>query len=184
MRLFAAIPVSGEAQAALGGALEQLRATDMPVKWTRPDALHLTIKFLGDVMPDQLASLCHVLEDAGRGTPILTMSLTEVGGFPAAGRAKVLWAGLEAEPALELLVDRVERGCVPLGFPVEGRAFRPHVTLGRLRPDRRLTAAEACKFEAIRVEGAFSAAELVLFESIPGSGGPRYVPRHVVGLGR
>jgi 2'-5' RNA ligase len=59
------------------------------------------------------------------------------GAFPGFDRPRVIWAGLEPDPALELLQHRVEQEFGPLGFPPDGRPFRPHLTLGRAARDAR-----------------------------------------------
>lgn len=174
MRLFAGIPVSGTAESALLGVLARLQQTGWPVRWVRPEGLHLTVKFLGEVAEDRLRAVADTLAVAASGTGMLAFGCTGLGAFPSLARPSVLWAGLEAEPALELLVDRVERGCTDLGFPLEGHPHRPHVTLGRVRRDERLPASAAALLEAERVAGNFTAERLVLYRSHPGAGGSRF----------
>ena len=66
------------------------------------------------------------------------MRLATLGAFPTTTRPRILWLGLEAPPALELLQHRLERGGEDIGFPPEGAPFQPHVTLGRMREGHRL----------------------------------------------
>ena len=85
---------------------------------------------------------------------------------------------------LELLVHRVERACAGLGFPVEGRPFRPHVTLGRVREGRRLPEPAVRAIEGAELPAAsFMAERVVLYESLPGPGGSRYEERATFPLG-
>jgi 2'-5' RNA ligase len=174
MRLFAAIPLGGEVQRSLAGLLDRWTRRDWPVRWVRPQGLHLTVKFLGSIEPERLAAIAAGLGRASAGTPGLTLGLRELGAFPSFERARVLWAGLDAEPALELLVDRVERAMADLGFPLEGRAFRPHVTLGRLKDGARLPPAAIREIEDAAPGGSCLADRLVLYESRPGPGGSVY----------
>jgi len=183
MRLFAGIPVGGEVRAALQELLAGWRGLPWPVRWVRDDGLHLTVKFYGAVLEAQLERLSETLADASRGTPMLPLALAELGGFPTLARAHVLWAGLEAPPALELLVDRVERRSAGLGFPLEGRPFRPHVTLGRLRDHARLPQEAVRQLEQATPGGNFVADQLVLYESRPGASGSTYHPRATFPLG-
>jgi RNA 2',3'-cyclic 3'-phosphodiesterase len=94
----------------------------------------------------------------------------------------VLWVGIEAEPSLELLQDRIERGCEAIGFPPEGAPFQPHVTLGRVREGQRLPSRglddHAEGFEPV----PFVAEELVLYESMLTTQGPRYESRLTLDL--
>jgi 2'-5' RNA ligase len=79
--------------------------------------------------------------------------------FPGVARPRVFWAGITAEPPLELLQHAVERELAPLGFPTEARAFRPHVTLGRAERD---AAAGDLRRAAERIAAAaFSGSALV-----------------------
>ncbi len=174
MRLFAGIPVTGAAAIELARVLARLQQTGWPVKWVRPEGLHLTVKFLGEVAEDRLSAVADTLAPAAAGTGILTFGCTGLGAFPSFARPNVLWAGLAAETALELLVDRVERGCADLGFPLEGHPHRPHVTLGRVRRGERLPSSAAALLEAEQVVGNFTAERLVLYRSHPGAGGSRF----------
>lgn len=183
MRLFAGIPVGGEIGTALAAFLRQWRAEPWPVRWVRDDGLHLTVKFYGEVAPEPAAALSAALEQATRGTPILPLQLGGIGAFPSLARAHVLWAGLEAPPALELLVDRIERASAELGYDLEGRPFRPHVTLGRLRDNARLPLEAVRQLERVSPEGNFVADRLVLYQSRPGPGGSTYHPHATFPLG-
>lgn len=129
---------------ALWDAIEPLRRRDLPVKWARPDGIHLTLKFLGDVEEAREPELRTALGQAagggekGGGEPrSVTVHIEGFGVFPDFHRPRVVWAGVAPEPALELLQHRVEQAFGPLGFPAEARAFRPHLTLGRAAREAR-----------------------------------------------
>ncbi len=174
MRLFAALPVGGEAAAELERLLEEFRRLEWPVRWVRNNGLHLTVKFLGEVGVDRVNRVRETLAAAASGTPALPFAPGELGAFPNLTRPKVLWAGYESETALELLVHRVEQGTEALGFPVEGRPFRPHVTLGRLREGATLPPNAAARVEQQALRASFVAERLVLFESKAAPDGPVY----------
>lgn len=174
MRLFAALPLGGAAAREVGSALAEWSAAGWPVRWVRPEGLHATVKFFGAVAPDRVESVAEMLAAAARGTGPLTLAATEYGAFPSLERARVVWAGYQPEPALELLVHRVEQGAESLGFPVEGRAFRPHVTVGRLKDGARLPAAAVHGLEARALTAPLEATALVLYQSVTGPGGVRY----------
>lgn len=174
MRLFIALPVQGAALEELSRLVERCAATDWPVRWARPDGLHVTLKFLGEVGPERVAPIAEMLGAAVARTGPLPCHPGEIGGFPDLGRARVLWAGYEGEPALELLAHRVEDGAQRLGFAVEGRPFRVHVTLGRLRDGKRLSPEALGRLEAMTLRESFVADRVVLYRSHPGPGGSRY----------
>ena len=116
------------------------RREPLPVKWVRPENIHLSLKFLGDVDESREGELTLALKQAaGKRTEPrpLTLQITGFGVFPDYHRPHVLWAGVTPEPGLELLQHGVEQAFAPLGFPTEARAFRPHITLGRAERDAR-----------------------------------------------
>ena len=110
------------------------------MKWVRPENIHLSLKFLGDVEETREPELVAALKraaGAGHEPRPLTLQITGFGVFPDYHRPQVLWAGVTPDPGLELLQHGVEQAFAPLGFPTEARAFRPHVTLGRAARDAR-----------------------------------------------
>jgi 2'-5' RNA ligase len=175
MRLFAALPVTGEAEGELRTLLARYRGMDWPVKWVRDEGLHVTVRFLGEVAEGRAPQVRERLRAAVAGTPPLSFSATELGAFPTLSRARVLWAGYESEPALELLVHSVEQAMTRLGFPGEAKTFRPHVTLGRIRDGARLPREGFGALAEERLAGGFVAERLVLYESRTGAGGSRYL---------
>ncbi|MBA2458774.1 MAG: RNA 2',3'-cyclic phosphodiesterase [Gemmatimonadales bacterium] len=184
MRLFAAVPLPEPARAEVAGLLDRLRRRELPVRWVRDEGLHLTLKFFGEVAAERVGAVEEAIRLANEGSEPLAMRLDDLGAFPTASRARVLWVGVEAPPALELLQDRLERRCEAIGFPPEGSPFRPHITLGRVRDGERC-ALEAVEEAAAPVEPLpFLATDMVLYESVRGRGKPRYEPRLTVELGR
>jgi 2'-5' RNA ligase len=181
-RLFAGIPVPEPARTELAAVLDGLAGRGWPVRWVRPEGLHLTLKFFGTVADDVADGLAGALAAAAAGTGPIPMTTTTLGAFPAGRPARVLWIGLDSPGSLELLQDAVERACVPLGFEVEGRPFHPHITLGRVTEGQHLPAGAIAGLPPV---GAipFLADRVVLFQSHPGRGGSVYTPRHSFGLG-
>lgn len=174
MRLFAGMPLGGEAAGAAARALARLERRGWPVKWSRPDQLHLTLKFFGDVPEEGAAPLADALEGAVAGRAGIPAALAGYGAFPTPARARVLWLGLDAGPELELLQHEVEVRTAPLGFPPEGRPFHPHLTLGRVREGQRLPADAAGVFEAAPLGLPLSLDTVVLYRSQLGPAGSRY----------
>jgi 2'-5' RNA ligase len=109
-------------------------------RWAPREQLHVTLAFLADVPDRALDDLVERLaRAAGRRTPF---SATVAGGgaFPDVGRARVLWAGLELDEPGRTELERTAAGARAAasraGVPVDGRRFRPHLTLARLgRPE-------------------------------------------------
>ncbi len=176
MRLFVALPVTGDAQAELTALLAEYRGTEWPVRWVKAEGLHLTMKFFGTLSTDRLDALIDALAGAVAGTPLLSLMPRELGAFPNFARARVVWAGYEAEPALELLAHRVEQATGVLGFPPEGHPFRPHVTLGRVREGAALPHAAVGRMERCVLTRGLVADRCVLYDSVNGGGGTVYTP--------
>jgi RNA 2',3'-cyclic 3'-phosphodiesterase len=183
MRLFAAVPIPDPARSQIMGLLARFRASEWPVRWVRDEGLHLTLKFFGELAPDRLEVIEEAVRIAARDTGELPLQLDELGTFPGGSRGRVLWIGFATPPALELLQDRLERGCEAIGFPPEGTPFRPHVTLGRVREGQRLPRGGLSEFSKAYQRVACLASELVLYESVLTRTGPRYETRLTLSLG-
>lgn len=182
MRLFAGIPVPHPALSHVAAILQDMQARAWPVRWVRPEGLHLTLKFFGSVPEATAKALVPALASASDGRGPIPLTCTILGSFPPGKRAKVIWLGVDGPGALELLQDAVERACVPLGFPVEGRPFNPHITLGRVK-DGDMLPAHALESVKAEPDIPFLAEELVLFQSHPGRGGSVYHELHTFSLG-
>jgi 2'-5' RNA ligase len=177
MRLFAGIPIVDEARREIVALLGALRDSGWPVRWVHEEGLHLTLKFYGEVAPERLEVIEEAVRFAGQGAGPLALRLHDLGAFPSAARPRVLWLGIDGPPALELLQERLERGGESIGFPPEGTAFQPHVTLGRVREGHRIPPHGLEDFVETYARVAFVGAELVLYESVLTTRGPRYEPR-------
>jgi len=177
MRLFMAVPLPPEVERATVETMRRLKAANWPVRWVGEDGLHVTLKFFGEVTSDRIDVLAELLERATREMMPVAMSLTGLGCFPNTARPRVLYLEAEADTGLELLQDRIERGADGLGFPPEGRPFRPHVTLGRVREGHRLPSGWHDVAAELAPVAPFLVDRVVLFESELGDGAPRYQPR-------
>ena len=143
-------------------------------RWTPREQMHVTLRFVGDVDGGVFDDLRAALGEVS--PPAFAMRLKALGHFPPRGEPHVLWAGVTPEPALELLQHGVEQAFEPLGFPTEGRAFRPHVTLGRTARDARprdLAGLEAA-FAQIPFDRTVTISELDLMQSTLRPDGPVY----------
>ena len=157
--------------------LDRRRGSGWPVRWVPDEGLHLTLKFFGEVAPERLDVIEEAVRFAAQGTGPLDLRLDELGAFPSTVRPRVLWIGIDAPPALELLYDRLERGGEAIGFPPEGSPFRPHVTLGRVREGHRLPSDGLDGYAGSYERSPFVARRLVLYESLLTTQGPRYESR-------
>ena len=133
-RLFIALELPPDVLKAIGRVQNDLKSAlgSRSLRWTRPEGIHLTLKFLGDVPTGQIDAIkAGMAQAASAGRPFELRALG-LGCFPNLDRPRVLWAGLtgEIEP-LRALQAAVEQQIAPLGFPAEARGFSPHLTLAR-----------------------------------------------------
>ena len=104
------------------------------VRWTRPENVHLTLKFLGEVPETKLDDIRPALRNACANHTAFDATLDSFGAFPSPRRARVIWAGVGVgSERLRALAADVEAALEPLGFEREGRDYVPHATLGRAR---------------------------------------------------
>lgn len=132
MRLFLAIEFDAATRSAVFAAAAPLRAAAPALAWVPETRLHLTLKFLGEQPESAAARVAAAMDRVAAGHAALPSSLGPFGAFPNFRRARIVWIGMDADPPLELLHHDVELACDALGFPVDGRPFRPHVTLARV----------------------------------------------------
>jgi 2'-5' RNA ligase len=134
IRAFVAIAMPEAVRAALGVAVAEISAT-RDIRPVRPEGIHLTLKFLGDIDPARVGPISRAMEGVGRAAPPFSLSLGSTGMFPeTGGPPRVLWVGLTGhlEP-LQTLWVTLEDATSALGFPRDRRAFNPHLTLARIR---------------------------------------------------
>lgn len=131
-RIFVAIPVSNHLQLALSRVKPHSSAG---MRWVAPKNLHLTIRFLGEISEEQLGRVFSAVSQAAREGPgPFTLHVEGIGAFPSTNQARVIWAGVSGDhKPLTQLYERVQARLHDVGFPVEKRPFRPHITLARLR---------------------------------------------------
>jgi RNA 2',3'-cyclic 3'-phosphodiesterase len=142
VRTFLAVEVAAPIHAALVDLKHELERCDAGVRWVRDEALHATVKFLGGVEESALPALRAAVADAIGGAVAPTAAVRGLGAFPNLKRPRVLWVGIECQP-LTAIAAAIDRALEPLGFAPEARAFRAHVTLGRVNSMRNWSALEA-----------------------------------------
>jgi 2'-5' RNA ligase len=185
MRLFFALELSTAVAAELEAAVAPLRELEAGLSWVAPAKRHLTLRFLGEVGDGAEPVLVAAAERVASAHRPFDMELAGIGGFPNLRRSRVVWCGVRPEARLELLHHDLEIACEAVGYEVEGRPFRPHVTLARVRTPLPEERARAFARAARRI--AFSATQWVervaLYESTLAPDGARYRRVHAATLG-
>ena len=176
-RVFCAVELPAEVRARLEDHVRQLRreVPDAAASWSRVENIHLTLKFFGNVELNRIQKISEAADRAVREFSTFQVVVGGTGVFPRASRPQVLWIGVD-DPTEQLatLQQRFENECKSEGFTKEDRAYRPHLTIARLRkPEGARQLADAhlqIKFEPIEVE----VKEIVLFRSELSPKGSKY----------
>ena len=169
MRLFIGIALPPSLSALLAKAAHTLVAAEgQPrprITWTRPENMHVTLSFLGQVDPSRLDQIQHAL--ATIHAPQLKLQLNGVGSFPKSG---ILHTQIKPSPSLLNLAEQVFQSMEICGFPRERRPYTPHITLARSKEPIDIHH----RTENPVFQQSFTAHELRLYESITGSEGAHY----------
>jgi RNA 2',3'-cyclic 3'-phosphodiesterase len=165
MRLFIAITIPDDVRNALAQFIEELRGVAPDAKWVRAENLHVTLKFLGETDPAKLPAIQKQLASINHMEPV-SFSFHGLGFFPNPRYPRVFWVGMETSVNLILLAENIDEEMNEIGFPLDKRAFTPHLTLARLDPPGMpAQLAAAAKENEERRFGSLTTNEFHLIES-------------------
>ena len=109
---------------------------DLPVKWVKPDNLHITLVFIGSIRDEELSEVCKITKEAVSENSSFSINLNRICYAPPKKiPSRMIWAGGERIKELADLKDDLEKSLIHTGmkFVSEDRNFKPHITLGRIR---------------------------------------------------
>jgi RNA 2',3'-cyclic 3'-phosphodiesterase len=180
IRAFIAIELNDHIRHELSRIQSLLKRADADVKWTEPENLHLTIKFLGDTPIDKLPEINSVLEQTANAFHPFDIEIQELGAFPNTHAPRIIWAGVTRQAdQVTAIASMIESGLEPLGFKKADRAFSTHITLGRARsPDGKVCLSRAIAKTALPTGLTQKISRLILFQSELTSSGPVYSTIH------
>lgn len=141
-------------------------------RWVEPDNLHITLRFIGEVDEDVAEDIDEHLTTIA--APAFDLSIGGLGRFGDRRGARILWVGVEPQPALVHLRDKVESACVRAGLEPDGRKYRPHVTLARFRDPGGQRVDQVVAANTDWQAGTFRARSFILFSSHLGRSGAHY----------
>ncbi len=145
---------------------EGLRRVGAEVGWVAIPSIHLTLKFLGEVEPSSIPRMAEALQISTSSIRSFGLRLRGLGCFPSDKNPRVIWCGIEGDrDALVQLQGIVEKTCETLGFPPEDRAFKPHLTLGRVKGKRNLQPLIDCIKIGSGLEHSFHADHFNIYQS-------------------
>ena len=182
-RVFCAVEIPEHVHARMQDHVRQLRETvpDVAPSWTRIENIHLTLKFFGNVALDRIPKISTATSRAAKEFSSFPIGVGTTGVFPGPSRPQVLWIGVsDSTSKLSGLQRRLEEECEIEGFEKEDRAFRPHLTLARMRKAegaKRLAEAHLhMQFDPAEI----TLTELIVFRSELSNKGSRYtaISRH------
>jgi 2'-5' RNA ligase len=181
IRTFIAIELDASARRGVVAATRALREQlgGGRVRWARPETLHVTLRFLGDIEPSRVPSLAAALRAELCSVAPFELGIGDFGAFPSLRRPQVIYLEVGPPELLAALAGAVDRGVVRAGFPSESRSYRPHLTLGRVRRGNRepVTASVTAPAEVLVVD------EITVFRSELARSGATHTPLERIALG-
>ncbi len=180
MRAFIAIELNEYVRKALLGFMKEARRPDAAVRWVRPEGMHLTLKFLGEISSTQESDIGDALDEVTARHESFALDFSGLGTFPPKSRIpRVIWAGIDQSRPLADLNQDLEDALEPLGFPRERRQFHPHLTLGRVKSPHGLDRIlQLVQNHELTPFGSLTVPEVVLFKSTLKPSGAEYSRLH------
>ena len=134
IRTFVAIELDDEVKRHITAAIDELRHRQIDsLRLVRPEGVHLTLKFLGDIDAARVPQIAEAMTTVAAWHEPFSLTLGTPGAFPSATRARVLWLGVEGRlQRLRLLQADMDEALTEIGFPAERHSFNPHLTIGRI----------------------------------------------------
>jgi len=182
LRTFIAISLNTGVKEELAVLIDKLKTSGADVKWVNPENIHLTLKFLGYILPEKIEEVKRVLgRIRGKFTPF-KITFSGVGAFPKLSYPRVIWVGInggkeDTKHVYELLEAELEK----IGFKKEDRDFSPHLTIGRVRSGKNKAALKSCIENLSFSSGEILEVEhITLFQSTLTPKGPVYTPLYEV----
>ena len=177
IRAFIAIKLPDFIKKDLKDTQKTMVANGIKAKYTSPENMHLTLKFMGDIDYDLLPEIRDILTRSAQYVKPIKLSLKGIGAFPNSRSPKVIWAGINGETQkLETLHARLEQRLSNIGIPEEKREFYGHLTLARLKKNKFRVQKFGRVIQQIDEFGShqFTADKLTLFQSRLMPEGPIY----------
>jgi len=184
IRCFLAIDLPESLRPGLALVQGELKKAQADVRWVPPGNIHITLKFFGNVTDAEVPAIINAAREVAAGQAPLTLKVTGAGAFPSVRSPRVVWLGLGGDLLpLTHFFHRLEKALAQLDYPPEGRAFNPHLTLGRVRsPEGRAQLSRA--LEKLVVDWPpFPVREIILYQSVLSPKGSTYTPLEVIKLG-
>lgn len=176
IRTFIAVELPDQTRLDIANLQKDLASAGLKLRWVKPQNIHLTLKFLGDVDGDKLADICDSITAVSCQHQLFDLQPKGLGCFPGLRNPRVIWVGISGTlEVLRALQSDVENALIPFGFNAEKRPFRGHLTVGRVKsrvsPHK---LAEALRTHSDFNSEVFTVKQVTVFESKLQPTGPLY----------
>jgi len=132
IRSFLALYPDPDSLERMKGIVEQLRNFNLPVRWERPDHIHITLKFMAEIDPEKLKEIAAALKEDLAATQAISMYINKLSAFPKIHKPRIMWLGGNWGPELPQIQASIEDLCDQFGIPREEKRFTPHFTVARV----------------------------------------------------
>jgi len=179
MRAFIAIDLPQEIKSQLAKIQKHLASSNADAKWVEPENIHLTLKFLGEITPEQQNQITAILKEIGATYSTFPAQITSLGAFPKIDHPRIIWVGIEqGDQEIKTIVQKLEEELEKIGIPQESREFASHITLARVRSGKnRMELVNGLNNLLGKLQVAeFKVGKITLFKSTLSHQGPLYQP--------
>ncbi len=132
IRLFIALKIPDDVKNKLIQICNDLTQTPELFRWEKPEKIHLTLKFIGEVEEELVSSIAKEISFVEEYNSF-NFNVTKFGFFFRFGEPKILWAGLKTDESIYSLVEEINKRLSIFSIPVEKRKFKPHLTMLRIK---------------------------------------------------
>lgn len=178
MRAFIAIELPEETRDKLSALQQELKASGADVKWVRPENIHLTLKFLGEINEKQVELIKGIIDTAAGKRRAFRVRVSSLGAFPRIESPRVVWIDIEeGDEEVKGIAAELQENISWAGIPKEERPFSSHITIGRIRSPINRDKLVRCLKDKTDLGGKnmeFYAGKITLFKSTLTPKGPLY----------
>jgi len=184
IRTFIAIPLAPRLIPPMRVLLSELRACEPGIKWTRPENLHFTLVFLGEIQEERINVLHRVCQSVAATHSRFSIQCGHLGAFPGQGHPRVIWLGLtQGAEEMAAIQKQLAVSLSTAGFVFEDKPFVPHLTLGRVRGKGPLCSWRQVQTIAYPGETSMQVEALMIMRSDLKPDGAHYTVLHCCPLG-
>jgi 2'-5' RNA ligase len=131
MRIFVGIKIDDKSKKSIDEVLNDFKKIATPVKWVKPENIHLTLKFIGEISPEKYQQIEEILTENTVSIKSFNLQISGFGKFGQGDNINIIWAGIKRSENLDNLFTWIEESLSKIGIDKEKRKFKAHITLAR-----------------------------------------------------